>query len=126
MYTPYENAINSLNNQKNQWINDFAQQNRVLQCKRCGTTLDDFLTTGFVGCADCYSAFKDYIEEFAIDIHGRARHIGKVPKIEFTKAAKRREIEKLKKLEESAAASKNYIMAEQYKNQIIALEGEIR
>ena len=126
MFTPYENAINSLNSQKNQWISDFKQPKQTLQCKYCGTTLDDFLTTGFVGCANCYQAFRDYLPEFALDIHGRNMHVGKLPKIEASKAAKRREIEKLKELEESAALSKNYIMAEQYKNQIIALEGEIR
>ena len=126
MFTPYENAVNSLNYQKNQWNSDFNHHNQVLLCKNCGTSLDDFLTTGFVGCANCYNTFRDYLQEFVLDIHGRSMHKGKVPKVEASKAAKRREIERLKKLEESAASNKNYIMAEQYKNQIIVLEEEIR
>ena len=126
MFTPYENALNSLDNVKNQWNNDFNKPKQTLVCKTCGTSLDDFLTTGFVGCANCYKVFRDSMQEFALDIHGRSAHVGKVPKIEATKAAKRREIEKLSHLEQSAAASKNYILAEQYKNQIIALKGELR
>ena len=84
------------------------------------------MTTGFVGCADCYKVFKDYLREFTLDIHGRSIHVGKVPKIEASKAAKRREIEKLTKLENDAVKSKNYIMAEEYKNRIIALQGELK
>ena len=124
MFTPYENALNSLDNVKNQWNNDFNKPKQVLICPECKTTVDDFLTTGFVGCANCYNVFKDHL--FALDIHGRAMHIGKVPKIEASKAAKKREIEKFTKLEASAVASKNYIMAEEYKNRIIALQGELR
>lgn len=127
MATPYQNVLNSLDNEKSQWRNDFSQssQTQTLYCPNCNTSLDDFLTTGFFGCANCYQVFRNYLQEFALDIHGRSVHTGKVPKIEATKAAKRREIERLSHLEESAALNKNYILAEQYKNQIIALKGEL-
>ncbi len=126
MATPYQNVLNSLDKEKTQWRNDFNQQKQMIYCPECNTTLEDFLTTGFVGCANCYQVFKSHLSEFALDIHGRNMHIGKIPKAEATKAAKRREIERLSLLEKNAAESKNYILAEQYKNQIAALKGENR
>jgi len=30
-------------------------------CSKCGTVLEDFKESGFVGCPDCYKAFESYI-----------------------------------------------------------------
>ncbi len=48
-------------------------------CKDCGTKLRDFLKTGMLGCPNCYHAFNDKIEEYALKVHGANTHVGKCP-----------------------------------------------
>ena len=46
-------------------------------CPACGTTLDDFRSTGLLGCADCYKAFREELTPTVRYIHGKIRHEGK-------------------------------------------------
>ena len=111
---PLISAQNNLQQAKQDWNSDF-NQTETLVCRKCGTTLDDFLHTGFVGCFECYKTFYPYLKEFAIDVHGRCVHTGKVPSKEATKAAKKREIARLFEQEQKAAQNRDYILANQLK-----------
>ena len=124
-YTPFDSVKNSL---KDLWLdieNDKRQFRETLCCKQCKTSLEDFLETGFVGCANCYKTFESYAREFALDIHGRASHIGKVPKAEATKAMKKRELESLINEKEKAVREENYILADELKTKIARLREEL-
>lgn len=103
-----------------------SQPKKVIVCDNCGTTLDDFLDTGFVGCAECYKVFSVHARKFAEDMHGRAIHVGKVPKAEATKAMKRRELEKLIAEKDVAVKSENYLRADELKKQIARLMEDVR
>lgn len=48
-------------------------------CEKCGSTFDDIIRSGMVGCADCYSKFYDRLLPSIQRIHGRAKHVGNVP-----------------------------------------------
>lgn len=51
-------------------------------CPACGTTLAQFRKTGLLGCAYCYSAFREELLETVRSIHnmqGEVRHTGKRP-----------------------------------------------
>ncbi len=48
-------------------------------CPACGTTLEEFRRTGLLGCADCYSAFREALIPTVQVIQGRVRHTGKDP-----------------------------------------------
>ncbi len=48
-------------------------------CPSCGTTGDEFLQTGYVGCADCYKEFAPLIMPSIKQIQGDVSHVGKVP-----------------------------------------------
>ncbi len=48
-------------------------------CPVCGTTLEDFRATGLLGCAHCYTAFREEITPTVRRIQGKTRHEGKVP-----------------------------------------------
>ena len=43
----------------------------------CGSTFNDIINTGNVGCAHCYDRFADKLEPSIRKIHGATRHIGK-------------------------------------------------
>ena len=121
---PLISAQNNLQQAKQDWNSDF-NQTETLVCRKCGTTLDDFLHTGFVGCFECYKTFYPYLKEFAIDVHGRCVHTGKVPSKEATKAAKKREIARLFEQEQKAAQNRDYILANQLKERRERLAEEI-
>lgn len=121
---PLISAQNNLQQVKQDWNSDF-NQTETLACRKCGTTLDDFLHTGFVGCFECYKTFYPYLKDFAIDVHGRCVHTGKVPSKEATKAAKKREIARLFEQEQKAAQNRDYILANQLKERRERLAEEI-
>lgn len=49
------------------------------RCSTCGSSFDEIVHTGMVGCADCYKTFYDRLLPSIQRIHGRARHAGKQP-----------------------------------------------
>ena len=70
------------------------------RCAKCGTSFDEIVRDGRVGCADCYRTFYDRLLPSIQRIHGKIKHNGKTvsasaaePKVE----TKEEKIEKLKK-----------------------------
>ncbi len=49
------------------------KQNTV--CPKCGTRLDEFLKTGFLGCPECYDAFSEQMQKILPKIQGKTRHV---------------------------------------------------
>lgn len=46
------------------------------RCTFCGSTMNDFRTTGRWGCARCYTTFETSMRELLRRVHGNARHVG--------------------------------------------------
>lgn len=46
------------------------------RCPGCGATLQDFRTTGRLGCASCYRAFEAPLRTLLRRVHGASRHMG--------------------------------------------------
>ena len=57
-------------------MNDMVDSNT---CATCGWTLIDYKRTGKLGCADCYSSFKEALTPILSGYHGSTFHIGKMP-----------------------------------------------
>lgn len=49
----------------------------IEHCEYCGSTFNDIVKNGKVGCANCYSKFEDKLASSIIKMHGRTKHIGK-------------------------------------------------
>lgn len=71
------------------------------RCEKCGSSFDDIIRTGMVGCADCYKKFYDKLLPSIQRIHGRSNHAGKIPVI--TKAVESKPEKKEKTTEEKIA-----------------------
>lgn len=56
---------------------DSTQQ--IKSCDFCHTTLADVRETGKVGCAKCYSVFKDELMPVIKKVHGTTHHVGHSP-----------------------------------------------
>lgn len=48
-------------------------------CKGCGSTFDDIAKRGKAGCADCYTEFGERLAPSIERLHGRVKHVGKLP-----------------------------------------------
>ena len=49
----------------------------VDRCTYCGTTFNDIVKSGKVGCSHCYDRFENKLAPSIEKIHGRVKHIGK-------------------------------------------------
>lgn len=49
----------------------------VQTCPSCGTTYEDFRKTGLIGCAGCYDAFADHMEQIFARVQASGRHTGR-------------------------------------------------
>ena len=69
------------------FFNDYAEtefipmlQTNEVKCKTCGMTYSDFINTGLFGCSDCYETFSNPIDSLLKNLHGTAKHTGRIPK----------------------------------------------
>lgn len=99
---------------------------KTQRCTKCGTSFEEIVHSGRVGCADCYTTFYDRLLPSIQRIHGKIKHSGKVstapvetPKIETTEE----KIEKLKALMNEAVAKQEFEEAAKIRDEIKALEG---
>ncbi len=77
----------------------FNSLSGIDRCTYCGTTFNDIVNSGRVGCAHCYDKFEQKLSPSIEKLHGRTKHIGK--SISYTeeseeKAEEPSELEKLK------------------------------
>lgn len=55
----------------------FNSLSGIDRCTYCGTTFNDIVNSGRVGCSHCYDKFEEKLEPSIEKLHGRAKHIGK-------------------------------------------------
>lgn len=48
-----------------------------ITCSRCGCTYEQFRSKGWLGCAECYTAFEKEIDAILMQMHGSLMHKGK-------------------------------------------------
>ncbi len=89
-------------------------------CPACGTTLDGFRSTGLLGCAYCYTAFREELMPTVKYIQGKLHHEGKAPDTGAeerydTVRALVREQEETKKNLERAMQEHDYASADRYR-----------
>ncbi|HEY8389775.1 MAG TPA: UvrB/UvrC motif-containing protein [Clostridia bacterium] len=51
----------------------------ILKCPSCGTTSEEFLNTGFVGCSQCYKVFESFMGNVIKKCQKDNVHTGKGP-----------------------------------------------
>ncbi len=104
---------------------------RVERCDGCGSSFEDIIKTGKVGCADCYVKFFDRLLPSIQRIHGKAKHNGKVPetrKVNGKSAQAKKEptkeeqIEQLNAQMQKAVEEQNFELAAQLRDSIKALK----
>ena len=101
---------------------------RSERCEKCGSSFNDIVRTGCVGCSECYRKFYDRLLPSIRRIHGKALHSGKIPSNLTEPAApvsKEILIERLSAQMEEAAKNQNFEEAAAIRDRINSLrEGE--
>ncbi len=99
---------------------------KIQRCTKCGTSFEEIVRDGRVGCADCYTTFYDRLLPSIQRIHGKIKHSGKVsaspaeePKVETVEE----KIEKLRAAMNEAVAKQEFENAAKIRDEIKALEG---
>ncbi len=102
---------------------------RSARCEKCGSSFDDIVKSGKVGCADCYKKFYSELMPSIQRIHGKVKHSGSVPEIvahPITPKEKTAQ-EKITELEEELAKAieeQNFEKAAVLRDKIKDLKGE--
>ncbi len=60
------------------WTDPFGEQEAYAEmvCPECGARYSDYEKTGLVGCANCYTAFRDRLLPAIERIQGKSVHVG--------------------------------------------------
>ena len=109
-------------------LNDFGGGTDYVQdkiCPKCNTSLMEFLRSGIVGCANCYKVFETEVRTSLIQKQGSINHVGKISLKHSSKIKTKEMIAQIEKEKEKAAEEENYILAEDLKNKIEKLKGEL-
>ena len=96
---------------------------RALRCDKCGSTFNDILRSGKIGCGDCYSTFYDKLLPSLERLHGRTSHEGKIPNGSPVQQKNSR-IDELREQLQNAVNLQDYETAASLRDQIKALEQE--
>ena len=83
----------------------FSAPKKNASCS-CGTTLNEYLETGFLGCPECYNTFQNEILSSVQRLQKDTTHIGKVPGTMLSDDE--RKYSELLKAREDAVAREDY------------------
>lgn len=62
----------------NQEIMPLFEGTKTTRCDNCGTTFEDIVNTGRLGCSNCYDIFGDKLDAILKRLQGSSRHIGRL------------------------------------------------
>lgn len=92
------------------------------QCPQCGIKFLEFRNSGRLGCPHDYEAFREQLVPLLENIHGEAKHCGKMPRREPRAQQVRAELSQLRKQLQQAVNRENYEEAAQLRDKIKHME----
>jgi len=93
-------------------------------CDKCGERIDEFRSTGFLGCDRCYDVFADAVESMLTRIQPDTTHRGRVSGEEGEKFRRTNRLKELKEQLQKAILEEKYEQAAQLRDQIRAIQNE--
>lgn len=98
----------------------------VERCPQCGSSYNDVVSLGMVGCEQCYQMFYDKLIPSIENLHGRAVHRGKVAQQAYIKVKEAfTEQEKLERGLKAAIEKQDFELAAQLRDKLKALHENI-
>ena len=88
------------------------------KCTLCGSTFDELVNMGKVGCPKCYEVFSAELEPTVRRIHGKTKHSGRAPGKFRAKLDKVKQIASLESEMKDAIKSQNFERAAEIRDQL--------
>lgn len=104
--------------------NNEVQEVRELNCDRCGMTIDEFNSTGRMGCSKCYEVFFDPMQVLLNRIQGNTHHCGKNPNKAGLRQTNEIQIEQLRQELTDCVKNEAYERAAEIRDMIKELQTE--
>lgn len=115
----FQNVISGFLNFMNQGSTSLPQDRLSrLVCENCGTTYDEFMKTGLLGCDHCYSIFNDAVMPVLRRVQTSTEHHGKIPTRAGKDIAKEKQLETLKKDLQKAIEAEEFEKAAELRDKI--------
>ena len=92
------------------------------KCSFCGTTFEELAQSAMAGCANCYREFYQELLPSIQRIHGKTRHVGKIPGTAGREIKLKKEIDGLKKQLGEAVDAQEYEKAAELRDKIKEME----
>ncbi len=99
-------------------------QTKTKRCPVCDLSYNEFMSTGKLGCSECYKTFEYQLDEVLRQLHRNPVHTGKIPFNLKSKLSKKKMIENLKKELQAAVKAEEYEEAARIHKEILELEKE--
>jgi protein arginine kinase activator len=96
------------------------------KCSFCGTTFEELAQSAMAGCANCYHEFYQELLPSIQRIHGKTRHVGKIPGTAGKELKLKKELEGLQKQLSDLVAAQEYEKAAILRDQIKDLEKKVQ
>jgi protein arginine kinase activator len=93
-----------------------------VQCEHCGMLYSAFKENGRLGCAECYSSFKERLRPLLRRIHGNTSHTGKNPARDAAGVAHSRQVRQLEEELQQAIDGEEFERAADLRDRIRELE----
>ncbi len=108
-----------------QFISDILNKDgkAMLKCPNCGLSLNDLKNSVFFGCPACYQTFRDYINDFILEVERGPSHKGRMPRKYIRLFLLKKEIMFLKNQLKKFIFHEKYEEAEKIKKKLERLIG---
>jgi protein arginine kinase activator len=104
---------------------DAAESDAELKCTCCGVSFGEVMSKGRLGCAECYTAFKDKLQPLVERVHGASQHVGKAPSGTASSLQVRGKLLRYRSKLRKAIELEDYEEAAQLRDQIREIEEEM-
>lgn len=92
-----------------------------LRCPSCGSSLEEIVESGRIGCSECYTAFRRELAPTIQNIHGKAVHMGKRPRKIHKEITDGTQLKLLRDQLQTAVAEEDFEAAAKLRDEIRAL-----
>ncbi len=93
-------------------------------CEFCGATLQDFRSTGRLGCPHCYETFETHLRTLLRRLHGSSHHVGEVYLTPGASGDGSREhlVSEMRRQLNAAVEAENFELAAELRDRLRAIE----
>lgn len=92
------------------------------RCHCCGASFSDIAQSGRMGCSNCYTVFSEQLFPSLQRLHGKTKHIGKIPLNAPSEIRIKSRLEQLKGDLKRAVSEENFEQAAKLRDEIRQLE----